>query len=109
MNQYDKVKEWRKNTKRKLFEGFGSKCCCCNLEDDPLVYDFHHLGLEEKEFSISSKVMSWNKIMTEIKKCVMLCSHCHRKVHANMIKIENAIEFDESRIVSNKNNRWGLK
>ena len=50
--KYSCVKEWRKSTKIKLFDGFGGKCCCCGLVDDPIVYDFHHLGEEKKEFSI---------------------------------------------------------
>ena len=106
--KYSCVKEWRKSTKIKLFDGFGGKCCCCGLVDDPIVYDFHHLGEEKKEFSISSRVMAWKKLVEEAKKCVMLCSHCHRKVHAGISEITNPIVFDENK-VKVKNNRWGFK
>jgi hypothetical protein len=41
-----------------------------------LSYDFHHLESDEKEFQISGKVKSWENIVNEAKKCVMLCSHC---------------------------------
>ena len=107
--RYQQVKEWRHNTKIKLIEGFGSKCCACQLEDDPIVYDFHHLNGDEKEHTISSKIMSWENLVKEAKKCVMLCSHCHRKVHSGMITLTDIIEFDETRIKSQKNNRWGFK
>ena len=107
--RYQQVKEWRHNTKIKLIEGFGSKCCACHLEDDPIVYDFHHLNGDEKEHTISSKIMSWENLVKEAKKCVMLCSHCHRKVHSGMITLTDIIEFDETRIKSQKNNRWGFK
>jgi hypothetical protein len=107
--KYNCVKEWRKSTKLKLFEGFSEQCGCCGLKDDPIVYDFHHLGEETKEFNISSRVMAWNKIVEEAKKCVMLCSHCHRKVHSGLSIITNQIDFDESKVKSNKNNRWGFK
>jgi predicted HNH restriction endonuclease len=108
-NSYDKVKEWRKNTKAKLVEGFGSKCSMCGLQDDPVIYDFHHLDSLDKEFQISSKVMSWEKLVGEAKKCVLLCSHCHRKLHFRNLIVENPIEFDETLVSSQKNNRWGFK
>lgn len=106
---YERVKEWRKNTKIKLAEGFGSKCSCCGLVDDPIIYDFHHIDVEGKEFQLSCTVMSWENLIKEAKKCVMLCSHCHRKVHFKNLKIENPILFDESLVKSDKNNRWGYK
>lgn len=105
---YDRVREWRKNTKLKLVEGFSSKCSCCGIKDDPIIYDFHHLDSNGKEFSISSTILSWENIVKEIKKCVMLCSHCHRKVHFKGLEIVNPIPFDESLIVTDKNNRWGF-
>lgn len=106
---YEKVKEWRKATKIKLVEGFSSKCSLCEIEDDPVIYDFHHMESKDKEFQLSSKIMSWEKIVSEAKKCVMLCSHCHRKIHFRNLTIENPIPFDESKIKSEKNNRWGIK
>jgi hypothetical protein len=106
---YDRVREWRKNTKSKLVEGFGSKCSICKIQDDPVIYDFHHLDSEQKDFQLSSKVMSWDKLIIEAKKCVMLCSHCHRKLHFRNLVVENPIPFDETKITSEKNNRWGFK
>jgi hypothetical protein len=106
--RYLKVKEWRKNTKKKLVEGFGSKCCACGLQDDPIVYDFHHINGNEKEFQLSSKIISWKNLVEEAKKCIMLCSHCHRKFHIGLITITCQIDFDENKIKSQKNNRWGF-
>ena len=105
---YEYIKEWRKNTKIKLVEGFGKKCGVCGLEDDPIVYDFHHLVESSKDFDLSSKILSWDKLVAEANKCVMLCSHCHRKVHAGFVKLVDPSRFDESQVRSSKNNRWGL-
>lgn len=97
---YEKVKRWRANMKRKLVICFGSKCGICGLVDDDIVYDFHHLDPKEKEMRIAAKVQSWEKIVIEANKCVMLCSHCHRKVHAKMSFLpENCLRFNEDRIV----------
>ena len=100
--KYVNVKEWRKNTKLKLIEGFGSVCSCCGLIDSPIVYDFHHLNPSEKDFSLSSKVKSWDVIVNEANKCIMLCSHCHRKIHSGLVEIINLIKFDETKVKSNK-------
>ena len=106
-SRYEKVKEWRRNTKIKLVEAFGSECGHCGLEDDPCVYDFHHLDSDGKEFQIAQKIASWDTLTNEARKCVMLCAHCHRKVHLGKIKLENPLRFDESKIKSQKNNKWG--
>ena len=39
--------------------------------------------LKNKEYNISDLIKSQclNKIKTELKKCIVLCANCHRKVH----------------------------
>ena len=59
------------------------KGCLACKENDPCCLDFHHL--EDKNFSIGYAIaerFKWEKIENEIKKCVVLCSNCHRKLHA---------------------------
>lgn len=100
---YQKQKNWRYNAKRKLVEAFGQICACCGLKDHPIAYDFHHLDESKKEFGLSSlsgHTKGWNKIVIEAKKCMMLCSICHRKHHSGLVilpKIYNT--YDESKIV----------
>lgn len=52
-------------------------------ECDPIVLDFHHKD-DNKEAGISQLVFSGKsrKLMTEIVKCEVACSNCHRKLHA---------------------------
>ena len=74
------------NTKQKAIEYLGGKCVDCGLFDDPCVYDFHHLNPNEKEISFGkNKSLSFDKIKSELDKCVLLCSNCHRKRHYNSI------------------------
>ena len=46
-------------------------------------FDFHHL--EDKEKELSKLIHSWSSkyglIIQELKKCIVLCSNCHRKLH----------------------------
>lgn len=71
------------------------KCCVCG-ENEPACLDFHHTDPSEKEYTISTIVHthSWEKIVNEINKCVVLCSNCHRKVHANVIQCPASVERD---------------
>jgi hypothetical protein len=45
------------------------------------VLDFHHTDPTQKEMHIGSKKGSYKKIEQEIKKCIVLCSNCHRDFH----------------------------
>jgi len=82
-SKYKNVRRWRKNTKSKLVTAFGEHCCICDLRVDKYeLYDFHHISKEDKKFELTHNIHSWKKIKEEAKKCVMLCSNCHRLHHA---------------------------
>jgi hypothetical protein len=74
----------RNNTVEKYNRIKSQQMCLICGENDPVVIDFHHLNVNEKERLIYEFVnggRSWEKIILEIKKCVPLCANCHRKVH----------------------------
>ncbi len=75
----------------KLVELLGGECHICGLVDDPIVYDFHHIDPELKEFEISKWIAStsWSKIWKEAQKCALLCSICHRKLTHGKLKQPN--------------------
>lgn len=63
---------------------FKVQCSRCP-ENDPVCLDFHHLNVDTKDISIAvavSKKWSLERIKVEIDKCEVLCSNCHRKLHA---------------------------
>lgn len=57
------------------------KCIKCG-ESHPATLDFHHINPNEKDQDIA-KMTSRKKILEESKKCIILCSNCHRKLHWN--------------------------
>ncbi len=70
---------------------YGCKTC---KETEVCCLDFHHLDNNKKKFNISDiygNSFSIEKIIIEINKCVVLCSNCHRKVHANLIKVNESM------------------
>lgn len=79
--------DFRKRIKIALVTAFNNKCAYCGLEDNPVLYDFHHLNPDEKEFGIgsSSTTRSRQAYLDEAKKCVLLCSNCHRRIENKLI------------------------
>lgn len=59
----------------------GGRCVICGYDKCPAAFDFHHLDPDEKDFEVSSKT-TWEAVAPELRKCVLLCSNCHREVHA---------------------------
>jgi len=59
--------------------------CTCG-EKEPVCLEFHHLLPGEKDFQMSNVgTLSWARILQEIQKCVVVCSNCHKKIHAGII------------------------
>jgi hypothetical protein len=65
----------------------GSSCVDCGISYPNThysVFDFHHLDPSEKDVDWSKlRLRSWDKIVKELSKCVLLCSNCHRIRHSN--------------------------
>ena len=75
-------------TKDKLYEIISlekSKGCLMCDENFHKCLEFHHLEKNDKIDTISTlkRNGSVKKLIDELKKCVLLCSNCHRKVHYN--------------------------
>jgi predicted HNH restriction endonuclease len=37
---------------------------------------------QEKDFSISGKTLSFEKMKKEVDKCILVCSNCHSEIHS---------------------------
>ena len=71
--------------KQMAVDRLGGECVDCGLKTEHVcVYDFHHKDPAEKDFSIGEmrrNTKSWEKIASELDKCVLLCANCHRIRH----------------------------
>lgn len=74
--------ERNKGKKRMAVERYGGKCTDCGGVFPLCVYEFHHLGPEQKEVN-PSHLLTGNleKAWAELDKCVLLCSNCHKIRH----------------------------
>jgi len=70
--------------KIKVVKLFGGKCLQCGLETDKVeVYDFHHKDPSIKDNGLGNYYHS-KKVINELKKCLLVCSNCHRTIHYNL-------------------------
>lgn len=95
----ERVKTWRKHTKYKLVQAMGGQCQICSYNKCMNALDFHHIDPKEKEISfgkIRANPISINKFIEELKKCILVCSNCHREIHEGITCVpENFKTFDQ--------------
>ena len=83
------IKEWQIK-RQESWKSFKStlKCKLCE-ENSPCCLDFHHLDPNEKDVALSQVANRWSdkRLEQELSKCIVLCSNCHRKIHAGLIQL----------------------
>lgn len=102
----DKVQKWRINTKQRMVDSMGGKCQICEYNKCNNALEFHHMDPSKKEFELKDAMerpKSWEKIVIELRKCILLCSNCHRELHAKIIDIEHKQYFNEEYTTYNRN------
>jgi len=83
MTHISRSKAKRIENWQKTFDFYGGrKCMICGLVSDQPVYELHHHDQEGKETNVSSVMHhSWSKVESELHKCILVCSNCHRTCH----------------------------
>lgn len=93
------VNEWRKRTRQRLIDGFGGKCNRCGYNNCNAALDMHHVDPSQKEFTISSAIASpksWDCLIAEARKCILLCNRCHVELHNGLWNLDEIeiVEFN---------------
>lgn len=86
---YESLKKFRQSKKQKAIIYKGGKCVICGYHKCVRNLSFHHLDPKEKEFNISQK-SSWGfeKLKTELDKCILVCANCHGEIHDGLVGVE---------------------
>lgn len=91
-NRGARVVAWRQRLKIKAVALMGGSCQICGYDRSVRALTFHHLDPSQKDFSISKRVKSWDRVQEELKKCLLLCCRCHAEVHEELIDISVAAD-----------------
>ena len=77
--------------KLKLIGLNGGKCKRCSYSLNYAALEFHHIKPNTKEFQLDLRSLSnrtWEAVLKEAKKCVLLCSNCHAEEHNPACKMQ---------------------
>ena len=95
----EKVKAWRKNTKNRMVTAMGGCCQVCGYNKSTNALEFHHIDPNEKEKGfgdLRANNTKWASLIEELRKCVMLCSNCHKEVHDGTTQLPSTYaQFNE--------------
>jgi transposase len=76
----------RRKVKAILVAEAGGRCCICGYHRNMRALHFHHLDPVLKRHTINAKgvAVALDKLRSEARKCVLLCSNCHAEVEDRM-------------------------
>lgn len=90
---------YRDRLRERILTAMGGKCQSCGYDKCQSALECHHIDPKTKEFSIGDNfTRSWENVKNEFRKCVLVCSNCHREIHAK-IKSCPAQYFNEDFIL----------
>lgn len=71
--------------KKRAIEYKGGKCVKCGYKKYYGALEFHHADPSKKEFQIGTNLSkAWEKLKKELDKCILICSNCHKELHAEI-------------------------
>ena len=85
---YENTKKRRSDSKLKAIEYKGRKCQICGYDKCMAAMEFHHTDPTKKDPKLLTGmrlvVWSWDKMVNELDKCILLCCRCHRELHSEL-------------------------
>ncbi len=90
------VAKRRRKLKTLAIEYKGGKCQICGYKKFQGALDLHHMnGI--KEFGIADKgyTRSWEKVKTELNKCILVCANCHREIEGGVTQLPEVIRVEK--------------
>jgi transposase len=76
--------------KKEMVDYKGGECQCCGYNNCFHALDFHHINPKTKSFAIANttKRKITQEVAEELDKCILVCSNCHREIHAGYIDLD---------------------
>jgi hypothetical protein len=86
MDYYQKIKNFRKTFRKVALGSMGGCCQICGYSKCNKALELHHIDPTEKETNFT-KIISWDRLYSELNKCILLCANCHREVHDEVTEL----------------------
>ena len=83
----------RKSKVTKRIDGIvGTACWTCGYSKTRHNLCFHHVNPKTKLFGLTTRetMLKWERVLSEMKKCVLVCHNCHGEIHCGLIS-ENKV------------------
>ena len=78
---HNQMERWKRR-KREAIEYKGGACSVCGYSKYYGALHFHHRDPSTKEANWTKiRLWTWNKVLTELDKCDLLCANCHAEEH----------------------------
>lgn len=70
----------------------GDACWFCGYNKTWRNIHFHHVDSDAKLFCLTTRelMLKWDRVLAEMKKCILVCGNCHGEIHEGIISAENA-------------------
>ena len=88
----------------KIKEARGGKCIRCGYNKCLKALEFHHIDPNKKDFTISNDHFKLLDAVEESKKCILICSNCHKEFHDDLWSLDELnleemeeVEYDPNR------------
>lgn len=99
---FTKIEDFMVRRTDQLFRNWRAHGCILCGERERCCIDAHHLDPHDKDLSISRMIRNrapFERILTELTKCVPVCANCHRKIHAGLITLGEKLRVGNSTLV----------
>ena len=70
----------------------GGSCSICGYSKCNNALEFHHIDPKNKKEQVSKLIgrrVKIKELREELDKCILVCSNCHREIHAGLISSSN--------------------
>jgi hypothetical protein len=70
--------------KLRIITTLGGKCSLCGYNKNLAAFAFHHTDPSWKQFKLDMRSLSnrtWEAVLVELEKCVLVCANCHAELH----------------------------
>lgn len=82
----NQIARWIK-IKHKAIDYKGGSCIKCGYNRYYGALEFHHTDPSQKDVDWNKlRLRSWDKIVSELDGCVLLCANCHREEHHRLLQ-----------------------